>query len=130
VPLALATLLVLVKITSVAWISFQSEQSFPLETFLKPVRDSSLNLVSIEDSQLLATIVKPSNLLEVDDFSKTLDDNHLSNDLWSKPDSKQFFQCIDRPRHYKRPREKPNGYLVVNANGGFVVELYRLSRHF
>lgn len=118
VPLVLVTLLVLVKITSVAWISFQSEQSFPHDTFLKPVGDSSLNLLLTENSQLLATKVKSSNLREVDYFSKTLNDNHSSNDLWSKPDSKHFFQCIDRPRHYKRPRQRPNGYLVVNANGG------------
>lgn len=118
VPLVLATLLVFVKLTSIRGLGFQSEQSFPHDTFIKSVGDSSLNRVLTEDSQLLATTVRSSNLSEVDDFSKTLDDNNLSDDLWFKPDSKNFFQCIDRPRYYKRPQEKPNGYLVVNANGG------------
>jgi hypothetical protein len=40
-------------------------------------------------------------------------------DLWRKPISDKYEQCIDRDKSYKSaPGEHTNGYLLVNANGG------------
>ncbi|KAF3795331.1 Uncharacterized protein EJ110_NYTH05402 [Nymphaea thermarum] len=55
-------------------------------------------------------------------FSSVLDDSTMPKSdysgVWSKPDSEDFKQCIDRPKNYKRPDTKTNGYLLINANGG------------
>eukprot|EP00249_Psilotum_nudum_P018840 c26985_g1_i1 orf=649-2541(-) len=40
------------------------------------------------------------------------------DELWSKPNSDGFEQCIDRPKNYKKAGEGTNGYMLVNANGG------------
>ncbi|XAR67188.1 hypothetical protein NMG60_11013654 [Bertholletia excelsa] len=38
--------------------------------------------------------------------------------IWSKPDSENFTQCIDRPKSHKKLDAKTNGYILINANGG------------
>lgn len=38
--------------------------------------------------------------------------------LWAKPNTEGFHQCILRPTNYKSPKRSPNGYIIVNANGG------------
>ncbi|KAF5481721.1 hypothetical protein F2P56_002353 [Juglans regia] len=38
--------------------------------------------------------------------------------IWSKPDSENFTQCIDRSSSHKQLDAKTNGYILVNANGG------------
>ncbi|KAH7288904.1 hypothetical protein KP509_31G048900 [Ceratopteris richardii] len=40
------------------------------------------------------------------------------SELWKNPKSDGFTQCIGYPRSYKGPKEVPNGYILVNANGG------------
>ncbi|KAH7852757.1 hypothetical protein Vadar_028889 [Vaccinium darrowii] len=38
--------------------------------------------------------------------------------IWSKPNSENFTQCIDRPKSHKKLEANTNGFLLVNANGG------------
>ncbi|XP_021647425.2 O-fucosyltransferase 35 isoform X2 [Hevea brasiliensis] len=40
------------------------------------------------------------------------------SDIWSKPNSENFTQCIDQSRSRKKLDEKTNGYILINANGG------------
>ncbi|XP_043721382.1 O-fucosyltransferase 35 [Telopea speciosissima] len=40
------------------------------------------------------------------------------SDIWSKPDSENFTECIDQSKGHKKLDAKTNGYLLVNANGG------------
>ncbi|KAL2945105.1 O-fucosyltransferase 35 [Bienertia sinuspersici] len=40
------------------------------------------------------------------------------SDIWSRPSSGNFSQCIDLPRKHKKLDEKTNGYILINANGG------------
>ncbi|KAG0620776.1 hypothetical protein M758_4G243100 [Ceratodon purpureus] len=39
-------------------------------------------------------------------------------ELWLKPDSQKYGQCIDRSKDASKPGTKTNGYILVNANGG------------
>ncbi|KMS96217.1 hypothetical protein BVRB_001260 isoform B [Beta vulgaris subsp. vulgaris] len=44
-------------------------------------------------------------------------DNSYS-DIWSRPSSGNFSQCIDLPKRHKKLDENTNGYILINANGG------------
>ncbi|KAF8034031.1 hypothetical protein BT93_C0340 [Corymbia citriodora subsp. variegata] len=40
------------------------------------------------------------------------------SEIWSKPNSENFKQCIDQPRSHKKLDAKTYGYILINANGG------------
>ncbi|KAM3394879.1 O-fucosyltransferase 35 [Capsicum galapagoense] len=40
------------------------------------------------------------------------------SEIWSKPNSENFTQCIERTKSQKLVEAKTNGYLLINANGG------------
>ncbi|KAJ0813902.1 putative GDP-fucose protein O-fucosyltransferase [Helianthus annuus] len=54
----------------------------------------------------------PKRVLE-----KSLDDNPVP-EIWMKPNSSRYYQCITRPRDRSKSSFPTNGYLLVHANGG------------
>ncbi|XP_021640065.2 O-fucosyltransferase 35 isoform X2 [Hevea brasiliensis] len=42
----------------------------------------------------------------------------VKSGIWSRPNSKNFTQCIDQSRSHKKLDAKTNGYILINANGG------------
>lgn len=109
VSVLLMVVMLLVKIGSVGLLGPRPQQTIPQYLSLKTVGGIGLNRVLTEETQLHTDIGGSSNILE---------DYHLTDKLWSKPDSKEFVQCIDHPWHHKKPGERHNGYIIFKANGG------------
>ncbi|KAL8232549.1 hypothetical protein R6Q57_002327 [Mikania cordata] len=43
---------------------------------------------------------------------------HPAEEIWMKPNSSDYYQCIVRPRNRIKTSSTTNGYILVRANGG------------
>ncbi|KAG0567481.1 hypothetical protein M758_7G140400 [Ceratodon purpureus] len=120
---SLAFMFFLVKISSLGWLAVQSHS----DASHKVPDDTKLILqaVKVESSEArseyVSQVFKESSTMRLQSEKQTglpEDVGGSGSQLWSKPDSDKYHQCIDRPSAYKRPDHGTNGYLLVNANGG------------
>ncbi|WOH11366.1 hypothetical protein DCAR_0830848 [Daucus carota subsp. sativus] len=51
-------------------------------------------------------------------FVGTTDNMADHSGIWSKPNSDNFTQCIERPKSHQQLGASTNGFLLINANGG------------
>ncbi|XP_024397170.1 O-fucosyltransferase 35 isoform X2 [Physcomitrium patens] len=121
---SLIFMFLLVKISSLGWLALQthsgSSSKVPDDTKL------ILQAVKVESSEARSENTSPvyrdpsslSLASQVHVGSSKDAGGVLDSHLWAKPKSDSYHQCIDRPEGYKRPDNKTNGYLLVNANGG------------
>ncbi|KAA8518985.1 hypothetical protein F0562_016241 [Nyssa sinensis] len=70
--------------------------------------DWSMAQKVVSDSDVSSGAVMPKRLLE----------KYTTTEIWMKPNSDEFYQCITRPRNRIRTSSATNGYLLVHANGG------------
>ncbi|CAL5351385.1 unnamed protein product [Camellia sinensis] len=84
-----------------------------------------LILQSFKDDWVLAQRVEessgavmPKRLLEK--FPQPNKGSGISRtpEIWLKPNSDSYYQCVDRPRNRIRTGSATNGYILVHANGG------------
>uniref|UniRef100_A0A5B7C507 O-fucosyltransferase family protein n=1 Tax=Davidia involucrata TaxID=16924 RepID=A0A5B7C507_DAVIN len=62
----------------------------------------------VSDSESSSGAAMPKRLLEKD----------TTSEIWMKPNSDNFYQCVARPRNRIRTSSSTNGYILVHANGG------------
>ncbi|KAJ9687950.1 hypothetical protein PVL29_013935 [Vitis rotundifolia] len=93
-----------------------SHQDFsePLNTHLNEMDKSSHDYVYREGgSDVERTLMMVAS--GVVNSQKSMADN---SDIWSKPNSENFTQCVNQPRIHKKLDARTNGYILINANGG------------
>ncbi|RVW44105.1 O-fucosyltransferase 35 [Vitis vinifera] len=88
--------------------------SDPLNTHLNEMDKSSHDYVYREGgSDVERTLMMVAS--GVVNRQKSMAEN---SDIWSKPNSENFTQCVNQPRIHKKLDAKTNGYIIINANGG------------
>eukprot|EP00250_Pteridium_aquilinum_P005825 c15858_g2_i1 orf=668-2539(-) len=113
-------IVVVLRVLCVGWFSFKNISELPnslsnhdinrgVEDRYKSASGASLFLLDKFSKLGAKKVSHPSIKVEV---------SSKERELWAKPDSRGFRQCIDHPKFYKRPKATPKGYIMVNANGG------------
>ncbi|KAJ7515889.1 hypothetical protein O6H91_22G033100 [Diphasiastrum complanatum] len=112
---------IVAKLTWIAWDNFQLRQpNFTVvlhnKGVAKAVEEAEINLAIKQGAQpQVLELPARSSHLSRDDSMKVKGPIH---DLWAKPNSENFRQCVERSKSFQRPGGLTNGYLLVNANGG------------
>ncbi|XP_042510930.1 O-fucosyltransferase 28 [Macadamia integrifolia] len=71
-----------------------------------------------DDWSIAQKVVKEDEPTEAVSSSKRLLEKYPSPGIWRKPDSDNYYQCIDRTRNQIRKETSTNGYILVHSNGG------------
>ncbi|XP_043714024.1 O-fucosyltransferase 28 [Telopea speciosissima] len=82
-------------------------------------RDNGLLIIQNlkDDSVIAQKVVKEDEPTEAVPSKRLLED-FLTPEIWRKPNSDNYYQCINRPRNQIRKGTGTNGYLLVHSNGG------------
>ncbi|CAM6094526.1 unnamed protein product [Calypogeia fissa] len=121
----------LVKISSMGWLGLDMARGavfYPSKTLPERLLVRTLENIATSEAILeqVSTLDRPpldkkfalrNGAMKIAETQESSVPPYKSN-LWAKPDSETFEQCIGRSESYTDPGEETNGYILVNANGG------------
>lgn len=83
-------------------------------------RDNGLLILQTftEDRTLAQHIIAETNVESQAEHSMPKGVIERTPEIWRKPDSEKYHQCVSRPKNRIRTGSKTNGYIIVHANGG------------
>eukprot|EP00250_Pteridium_aquilinum_P012577 c20811_g1_i1 orf=351-2147(-) len=106
-------IIIALRVMCISWLTFRHAPDLPLSMIqindLWAMRDTFK-----ADSSFHLLKTYGEDTLESEEVGNSIE----KSELWEKPASEGFQQCIDYGRSYKGPKATPNGYIMVNANGG------------
>lgn len=77
-----------------------------------------LRLQTFKDDWSIAQKVVNEREVTGDVMPKRVLEKFPTPEIWMKPNSDNYYQCIARPRNRIRMGSKTNGYILIHANGG------------
>ncbi|KAK3138612.1 hypothetical protein QOZ80_5AG0371080 [Eleusine coracana subsp. coracana] len=75
-------------------------------------------VVDDDSGRLLQRVDAADAMAWTEEDSKARARRSPTPEIWMKPDSEGYSQCIERPRNQRRTNNSTVGYILVDANGG------------
>ncbi|KAJ4979686.1 hypothetical protein NE237_010466 [Protea cynaroides] len=89
-----------------------------IDVNVKRRENGLLILQAFKDDWAMAQKIVMEDELSEAVSSKRLLKKFPAPEIWMKPNSNNYYQCINRPRSQTRKETGTNGYIIVHANGG------------